>query len=446
MRDATRRSPAPGRIDRRQLLLSAVAPLLWSRCSPAPQPIDVAVVGAGLTGMALAHALQQRGVRAVLLEASGRVGGRVWTLRDGLTPGLHAEAGAERVPTAHRRVRALLNAHRIATLGTPASTVLCEFAGDTHRIGAGAPVPEPLLAGLTDRERSAAPFYLHHLFLGGDVEAPAADDPRTALDWLRNHGLSNRGARLLRAFCYHPVEQMSAVALHEAVRRERETADAEWVEGGCDRLSAGLADRLRTPPVFGATVHAVRQTPDQVELEIQGAPAVHARLCALCLPVPVLRRLTWAPTDRARVTAVLSGLTDVQEVKLHCETSASDDATVYRSGPPHHATWAMPQTVDGRRVRSAMGFGVDAGALRDARPFAGAADVFGHDFGNDARCGAAYVAATPGARRPTQPLRQGRVVIAGADLSEYPGWMEGALASAEATDAMLAALGDGRPG
>jgi monoamine oxidase len=55
---------------------------------------DVVVIGAGAAGIAAALALHAKGIGVVVLEARERIGGRVWTHRDRLTP-VPIELGAE---------------------------------------------------------------------------------------------------------------------------------------------------------------------------------------------------------------------------------------------------------------------------------------------------------------------------------------------------------------
>jgi monoamine oxidase len=70
---------------------------------------DAIVIGAGAAGLAAARELSQRGLRLVLLEARGRLGGRVHTVRDPSWP-VPVELGAEFVhggaPSTHRVARA----------------------------------------------------------------------------------------------------------------------------------------------------------------------------------------------------------------------------------------------------------------------------------------------------------------------------------------------------
>ncbi len=73
-----------------------------------PQPLDypppasgkkkkVIVAGAGIAGLCCAYELMKKGHEVTVLEASGRHGGHVFTVRDGLSDGLYADGGAEQI-------------------------------------------------------------------------------------------------------------------------------------------------------------------------------------------------------------------------------------------------------------------------------------------------------------------------------------------------------------
>ncbi|HAC46748.1 MAG TPA: hypothetical protein DCF65_11885, partial [Chloroflexi bacterium] len=57
--------------------------------------VKVLVVGAGLSGLVAATEIQSAGHEVVVLEARDRVGGRVFTLREGFVDGQFADVGAE---------------------------------------------------------------------------------------------------------------------------------------------------------------------------------------------------------------------------------------------------------------------------------------------------------------------------------------------------------------
>src|SRR5438067_1208412 len=73
------------------------------------ETVDVAVIGAGVAGLAAARELRRRGRSVVVLEARDRVGGRIFTLDDPTLP-VPVELGAEFVhgeaPLTHRLLAA----------------------------------------------------------------------------------------------------------------------------------------------------------------------------------------------------------------------------------------------------------------------------------------------------------------------------------------------------
>src|ERR1017187_3540944 len=56
--------------------------------------VDVVVIGAGLAGLGAAAALQDMGRSCMILEASGRAGGRAWTTNPAALGGVWFDMGA----------------------------------------------------------------------------------------------------------------------------------------------------------------------------------------------------------------------------------------------------------------------------------------------------------------------------------------------------------------
>ena len=68
-----------------------------TRIKTTTNPKKVIVAGAGIAGLCCGYELMKRGHEVVVLEASGRHGGHVFTGRDGLSDGLYADMGAEQI-------------------------------------------------------------------------------------------------------------------------------------------------------------------------------------------------------------------------------------------------------------------------------------------------------------------------------------------------------------
>ena len=84
-------------LTRRNILkAAAAAPAVLLSAAPAnTKRKNVIIAGGGIAGLCCGYELVRRGHNVTVLEASGRVGGHVRTVRDDLPDGLYVDAGAE---------------------------------------------------------------------------------------------------------------------------------------------------------------------------------------------------------------------------------------------------------------------------------------------------------------------------------------------------------------
>jgi len=72
-------------------------------------PLNIVVIGAGMSGLVAGYELLRAGHQVTILEARNRVGGRVHTLQDPFKNGQFAEAGASRIPSDHNLTLAYID-------------------------------------------------------------------------------------------------------------------------------------------------------------------------------------------------------------------------------------------------------------------------------------------------------------------------------------------------
>src|SRR5690349_3939337 len=96
--------------------------------------VSVLVAGAGLAGLGAARDLLTRGADVTVVEVRDRVGGRVWTLRDGFAERQHAEAGGDMIDESQTEIRTLA-----ADLGLKLTRILRGGFGYVCADGAGRP-------------------------------------------------------------------------------------------------------------------------------------------------------------------------------------------------------------------------------------------------------------------------------------------------------------------
>ncbi len=417
----------------------------------------VLVVGGGLAGLAVLDALVAAGLPVRLLEASSRTGGRILTLRHGLAPGLRAEAGAEQIPQSHYRVRALAAKLNISLVDYPEPRGAFVFRHGHKIIHFHHPsdLPAELTAGLSPAEKAEWPYRLHILY-AKNAEPVSVEDPRSALEWLRDLGLTQRGATFVKAFSTVDPESISASAFQRMSQRQVERGKSQIVADGTDRLIRAMAERHRSLISLETKIEKVILRNERVVLVDNTGTTHVADRVVLALPLKPLSTLNFLPHMPQLIAAWRTARRTAFELKVHAQIQAEEPHALGVSQFAMaldfpHMTWVLPEvSPDGQAVLNATVIDKALALVRSRRAHGSQAleqllrarlpwlqtlrvATLGVDLNADPLIGGAYTYAPAGRPVSSPPVRENLLTLAGSDFSHHPGWMEGALESAERT-------------
>jgi monoamine oxidase len=264
--------------------------------------VSVLVAGAGLAGLAAAHDLRAAGADVTVIEARDRIGGRVWTVRDGFADKQHAEAGGDLIDEAQHEIR-----HLSAELGLTLTKILrggfsyvrpdasgrAQIAG--RRSSRGWDRLAQALEPWTRRYRLAEQRWDSPITADIAKQSVARwlDDIR-ADDELRTTAVG------LRGFFLADPEELSLIALvDQFAANDAPMPGAMYrIEGGNDRLAAALAAPLGESLRLNTELVAVSHRGRSVRASVRNGRAVStitADYLLVTLPAAVLRRIPITP-------------------------------------------------------------------------------------------------------------------------------------------------------
>lgn len=274
----------------------------------APSQPRIAIIGAGLSGLACADKLRTRGIAAIMYEANpSRVGGRCHSLRS--FPGQTAEYGGELIDTSHKAMLAYAQEFNLAKEdltkqpGDPAY-----FVGGVHYTEAQVIDELRVLIGRmrADTARiSKAPSlaahtvddeYFDNLSLAEYLDTRANDLPLV-------HAVIK--AAYIGEYGRELDEQSSLnFLLYTAGNRRSKfepfgSSDERYhLVNGNDQIATGIRDRLTGPLNMGAFVERLRKTASgKIAIKLAGSSQEDlVDAAVLAIPFSVLRTIQLDPS------------------------------------------------------------------------------------------------------------------------------------------------------
>ncbi len=302
----------------------------------------VAVVGAGLAGLAAADGLRREGADVAVLEARDRVGGRVWSVP---FAGGVAERGAEFVFLSDDVLRS--TAQRLGLRLVRKGTLY----GDREPRG-GEPVSRDELEGAVHRLRPAADANA-----GGTVAdvlasldvSPAAREAITAR---------------IEVSSAYPADDLDATVLAETGAGFGRF-DTFGVEGGNSRLAETLAAPLGPALQLGTPVEAITWDERSVRVRARGLE-LEADGAVVAAPATAVARIRFEPPLPETKARALAGVRYGQAAKLHVPLRAPANPSAVLAVPDRF--WSYTQLgSDGRPARFAGAFAGTPAALERLR-------------------------------------------------------------------------------
>lgn len=283
---------------------------------------NVLILGAGIAGLTAAYELLKAGHTPLILEAQNRLGGRIFTMRAPFAEGLHAEAGAMRIPKTHDLTHHYIRHFGLEllpfTMGNPNAYVL--IGGKKLRLRQYLDLSEVLEHELTEQERASTVQAMWGAAIREFADLVAANgegawdeivskyDNYSTREFLEERKWSEGAIEL-----FGLMENQEASMNFSFVELLREDVgefytNLDQIKGGTDRLPYAFYPALSHHILFGAEVVALDQDESSVTAHyrtLAGRFSVTADYMICTIPFAVLRHIeTLKPFTRAKQKAI----------------------------------------------------------------------------------------------------------------------------------------------
>lgn len=282
---------------------------------------DVLVLGAGLSGLNAALMLEDTGFRVTVLEGTDRIGGRVFTSKDGEVPG-HPELGASGVGGHYAGVRHMAERFGVPLVRERPRTDAREGELMYHVRGAGIEIKDwkdHRLNPFLSEDRRTLPLHIFQFLAAREVENPLpignleawqsgnyGDYDISVYDFLKARGVPEAAIRLGTGInmSYGTTERDLSVlmALQSSNLISSLYGDGNTFDrvpragrGGNQRIPEAMARGLKSDIIFNQHITGIRSLSEGVEVQTRGGQVYRARYCICTMPFSALKLVHMDP-------------------------------------------------------------------------------------------------------------------------------------------------------
>jgi len=448
-----------------------------------PKPTKVIVVGAGIAGLSCAYELQQKGFDVTVLEAQNRPGGRIYTLRKPFEENQYAEAGAVFITASETRTLKYIEQFGIPLSVFPESESVPiyffrgqKFLGDLEI----SKIQLPAGVKISEEEKKFSVLQLIFKYVGpamrelGDVTQPnwppeqlKKYDAMTFAQFLKKAGASEGAIQLIRLGYFdlwgNGIDQTSALWILRDMSFAFRPGGAQTMKGGNDQLPKAFAALLKDHIFYNSPVKQIEQDGEGVRVIFSDSSGKTQTLqgdyAVITIPFPVLKNIPFSPPLPPEKQFAIENLAFTSVTRFCVQTKGDllKKAGIKQMGygdlPAlswfRNVTFNQPGNLEifesymagpqARKIDAMKNGEENQLILTDIEKLLPGiknqvVKTVTYSWGNDPWERGAYPWCSPGQMFSILPYvatSVGRIHFAGDHTSPYPGWIEGALLSAE---------------
>jgi monoamine oxidase len=368
------------------------------------EPPRVVILGAGTAGLTCAYRLQQNGIAATIYEASPRVGGRMYSLKNFFPDDQTAELGGELIDTDHFAIRDLARELGVELIdlayldGSTGHDYFIEgklYRADADWIEAFRPIAAAIRRDIGPDDEHCDVRWNHATPEGKKL------DEMSVAEWIAREKFSGPIMKVIEAAYVGEfglqLEEQSALNLLCSVGTDEgsfgifgASNERFRTRGGNATIPIRLAQEIERPIETGTVVESIRDRGEGFEITVRRggkSVAIPADIVVTTIPLTVMRtldirNLTLTDVQRGTIENLGYGTNSKMMVGLKARPWVEQNVTAYTfTDLPFQACWDTSRGQAGQHAiltnftGGRQGLHIGEGALQDrAREFVAGVD------------------------------------------------------------------------